>query len=235
MPGSEITYTTRAGETFSGYLTQPDGDGQLPGIVVICSIFGIDDEMKELTDAFARDGFVVSVPDPFWRTAPGPTADFQKGLARMESFDFDQGVMDFEDVIDDLRAHPRCSGRVAVLGFCFGGRYAHVAAARFGIDAAAAYHGTGIGQNLDETSRIACPVSFHFGGADPAVPMDEVKQVIEAYGGRADAEIAVYDGIGHNFSMPYKPGYDADAAKASRDAVLRCFRSMQLPAASGEI
>ena len=233
MPGSDINYRTRTNETFSGYLTQPDGDEKLPGIVVITSIFGIDDEMKELTDAFAEDGFIVSVPDAFWRTVPGPTADFQKGLARMESFDFDQGVKDFEDVINDLRAHPRCNGKVAVLGFCFGGRYAHVAAARFGIDAAAAYHGTGIGLNLDETSQISCPVSFHFGGADPAVPMDEVKQVIEAYSGHENAETVVYDGIGHNFSMPYKPGYDADAAKASRDAVLRCFGSMQ-PSTAGE-
>ena len=226
MPGFDINYRTRANETFPGYMTHPDGDEKLTGIVVITSIFGIDDEMKELTNAFAEDGFIVSVPDAFWRTVPGPTADFQKGLARMESFDFDQGIKDFEDVINDLRAHPQCNGKVAVLGFCFGGRYAHVAAARFGINAAAAYHGTGIGLNLDETSRISCPVSFHFGDTDPAVPMDEVQQVAKAYSGHKNAEIEIYRGIGHNFSMPYKPGYDPDAAKASRDAVLRCFRSI---------
>ncbi len=145
----------------------------------------------------------------------------------MESFDFDQSVKDLKDMINDLRARQRCKGKVAVLGFCFGGRYAHVVAARFGIDTMAAYHGAGIGLSLNETSRISCPVSFHFGDADPAVPMDKVKQVVEAWSGHENVKIAIYDCIGHNFSMPYKLGYDADAAKASRDVVLRCFRSIQ--------
>ena len=62
MPSSSISYTTRDGETLDGYLTHPDGDGPFPGILLITAIFGIDDEMIELADAWAADGFIVSVP-----------------------------------------------------------------------------------------------------------------------------------------------------------------------------
>jgi carboxymethylenebutenolidase len=226
MPSTEITYTTRDNETFTGYLTAPEGDRQAPGILLITAIFGIDDEMKELSDAFAGDGFVVSVPDIFWRVMPGPTADMEKAFDRYGKFDPDQGMLDIEDLIKDLKARPRCNGKVAVLGFCFGGRYAHLAATRLGVDAAGAYHGTAIGQHLDETGKIKCPVSYHFGDSDPVVPMDEVEAIRKSYAGRDNAEIAVYEGASHNFSMPYKEGYDEAAATASLAAVLRCFKSM---------
>jgi carboxymethylenebutenolidase len=226
MPSTDITYSTRNNETFDGYLTSPAGDQKAPSILLITAIFGIDDEMKELSDAFANDGFLVSVPDIFWRVMPGPTADMEKAFDRYGKFDPDQGMLDIEDLIKDLKGRPQCNGKVAVLGFCFGGRYAHLAAARLGVDAAGAYHGTAIGQHLDETDKVKCPVSFHFGDADPVVPMDEVGAIQKSYASHDNATIGVYAGATHNFSMPYKEGFDPDAAKVSREAVLSCFKSM---------
>ena len=226
MPGTDISYSTRDNENFTGYLASPVTDAQAPGILLITAIFGIDDEMKELSDAWAQDGFLVSVPDIFWRVMPGPTADMEKAFARYGAFDQDQGMCDVEDLIGDLKSRPQCNGKVAVLGFCFGGLYAHLGAARLGIDAAGSYHGTKMGEHLDAAARVSCPVSFHFGGQDPVVPMDEVAAIRQAYAGNANAEIVVHDGAGHNFSMPYKDGYHPAAAEASRAAVLDCFRSM---------
>ena len=226
MASADITYTTRNNETFDGYLSSPDGGGKYPGILLITAIFGIDDEMKEISDAWAADGFVVSTPDIFWRVTPGPTADMEVAFARYEAFDADQGMLDIEDLMNDLKSRPECNGKVAVLGFCFGGRYAHLAAARLGADAAGSYHGTRIGEHLDEVDNVACPVSFHFGGEDPFVPMEEVNAIAAAYVGHDNAEIVTHAGASHNFAMPYKEGYVADVAKTSRDAVLRCFKSM---------
>lgn len=226
MPSREITYTTRNNEVFTGYYTHPDGNGPFPGILLITAIFGTDDEMKELADAWAADGFVVSVPDIFWRVLPGPTADREVAFERYGKFDAEQGMLDIEDLIQDLKARPECNGKVGILGFCFGGRYAHLAAARLGVDAAGAYHGTKIGEHLDETPKVTCPVSFHFGEVDPAVPMDEVEAIKAAYANHDNAEIVVYPGAAHNFAMPYKPGYQEAVATASRAAVLRCFQSM---------
>ena len=226
MPSSDITYRTRNNETFTGYYTHPDGNGPFPGILLITAIFGTDDEMKELADAWAADGFVVSVPDIFWRVLPGPTADREVAFDRYGKFDAEQGMLDIEDLIHDLKARPECNGKVGVLGFCFGGRYAHLAAARLGVDAAGSYHGTKIGEHLDETPNVKCPVSFHFGEVDPAVPMEEVEAIKAAYANHDNAEIVVYPDAAHNFAMPYKPGYHEAVATASRAAVLRCFQSM---------
>lgn len=143
MPGNDVRYTTRDNETFDGYLTAPAGTAKVPGILLITAIFGVDPEMRELADAWASDGFVVSM-----------------------------------------------------------------------------------GQHLDEVNRITCPVSFHFGDADPVAPMDEVNAIRKAFAGRANADILVYQGVGHNFSMPRKEGYDPVAARESRERVLRCFKSM---------
>ena len=227
MPSSDITYTTRNNETFDGYLSVPEGSGPHPGLLLITAIFGIDDEMKELSDAWAADGFVVSTPDIFWRVLPGPTADMEAAFDRYGKFDFDAGVNDIEDLIAELKARPECNGKVAVLGFCFGGRYAHVAAARLGADAAGSYHGTLIEAHLDEMPNVNCPVSFHFGDNDQATSVETYEQIKAAYADHKNAEIVLHTGgIEHNFAMPYKPGYNETACKESRAAVLRCFQSM---------
>jgi carboxymethylenebutenolidase len=58
MAGTDIKYTTRNNETFDGYLTAPAGTERGPGILLITAIFGVDREMRELADAWAKDGFV---------------------------------------------------------------------------------------------------------------------------------------------------------------------------------
>lgn len=226
MAGTDIQFKTRDNDSFDGYLSTPAGNGTAPGLLLITAIFGVDQEMRTLADQWANDGFLVATPDIFWRQHPGPTADLQVGLDRMARFDTAQGLKDIEDLLRTLRAHPRCNGKVAVLGFCFGGRYAHLAATRLGADAAAAFHGTSIGLHLDEVDKVTVPVSYHFGGEDPVVPMDEVHAIRHAFAGKPNAEITVHPGASHNFSMPMKPGYLPSAATAARDAALRCFRSM---------
>jgi carboxymethylenebutenolidase len=226
MAIGDVIYTTRDGETFTGILAAQDGSGKVPGILFVSAIWGIDESARKLTQAWADEGFVVSVPDIFWRVHPGPTADREIAFSRYKAFDFEQGLRDIEDLIGHLRAHPRCNGKVGVLGICFGGRYAHLAAARFGADAAAGYHGTLIEQHLGETANITCPVSFHFGEDDPVTPMDQVRAIQASYAGHANAEIVAHPGATHNFSLPGNPSYHPDVAAASHAAVLRCFQSM---------
>src|ERR1700693_5287955 len=92
MAATDIRYTTRNNETFDGYVTAPDGTAKVPGILLITAIFGVDLEMRELSDAWARDGFIVSVPDIFWRQIPGPTADRQVAFGRDEKVEPVQGM-----------------------------------------------------------------------------------------------------------------------------------------------
>jgi dienelactone hydrolase len=80
-----------------------------------------------------------------------------------------------------------------------------------------------MGRHLDEVGRITCPVSFHYGDADPVVPMDEVRAAQQAFAGRASAEIRVYPGAGHNFAMPRKEGYHPAAARSRATGCCAAF------------
>lgn len=221
-----INFTTREGESYQGRMSIPAGEGSFPAILVMPAIFGTDAEMEGLIEAFAADGFLTAAPDYFFRTVPGPTADIEVAFGRMKQHDIEQGLVDMSDALDELRAHERCNGKVAVLGFCFGGLFAYLGGTRLGADAVAAYHGTRIHSYLDEADRLTVPTSLHYGDADPHVPMEQVDPIREALGGRDGVEVVVYAGGQHNFSMPTKAGYDAAIAGAAREAVLACFRRM---------
>lgn len=110
---------------------------------------------------------------------------------------------------------PQCNGKVALLG-----------AVRLGIDAAASFPGTLMGQHLDEVDKVTCPASFHYGHSAPVVSLDEVDAIKKAFAGRSNADIQVYKGAGHNFAMPRKEGYSPAAATESRERVLRCVKSV---------
>ena len=99
MPSKNIKYTTRDNETCDGYLTQPEDDKQHSGIVWITAIFGADQTMKNMADEWAKDGFIVSMPDIFWRVHPGPTDNREIAQSRYAAFDAEQGMLDIEDII----------------------------------------------------------------------------------------------------------------------------------------
>ncbi len=222
----DMTFTARDGVTYDGRMSTPAGEDKAPAILIIPAIFGTDAEMEGLIEDFARDGFLTAAPDYFHRSVPGPTADFQAALARMNSFDMAQGLKDMDDNIRELRRHPRCNGKVAVLGFCFGGSFAFLAGARFGADAVGTYHGTRIHTVLEEADRLRVPTSLHYGDDDPHVPMEQVTAVQAALAGKDGCEVVVHAGGQHNFSMPTKAGYDAAVAQSARDSVIACFSQM---------
>jgi dienelactone hydrolase len=113
--------------------------------------------------------------------------------------------------IDALREHAT-DGKIAVVGYGFGGRYAFLALTRLGADAAAAFHATGIGAHLDEGPAAKLPLSLHYGDDDDVVPFEEVRAVKGALEGFATTEIYRYPGVGQGFAMRENAGYNEFAA-----------------------
>ncbi len=199
-----------------------------PGIVLLPPVFGIEPVIRELADRYAARGFAVVVPNQFRRDAEPEMMDRTdegraRAMARMKRIDVDQAVDDLRDTIAELRALPQCNGKVAVLGFCFGGRYAFLAAARLDVQAAAAFHGTLVGASLADAPRVHAPLSLHYGAEDPVAPMSEVEAVEEALRGKPDAEVFVYPGATHNFAVPGVPGYDPAVAALAEQRVFTLF------------
>ncbi len=226
--GCSIEIRAEDGGAFAGYLSIPPA-GSGPGLVILQEIFGVNEHIRSVADRYAEEGYVVLAPDLFWRLKPGLELGFtpdQVKAAREygQRFDTDQGVKDIGAAIETLRAHPACKGKVGAIGYCMGGRLAFLAAARLRIDAAVSYYGTRMEPHLEEAKSVRCPILFHFGGKDQAVPAESRAKVRAAFSGHDDAEFYVYAEAGHAFNNDRRESYDRFSAQLARSRTLGLLR-----------
>ncbi len=106
-----------------------------------------------------------------------------------------------------------------------GGRLAFLAAARLGIDAAICYYPTRLENFLDEAVSVRCPIMFHLGGKDAAVPPESRKKIRGAFNHRDDAEFYVYGDAGHAFNNDRRESFDPFAAQLARSRSIGLLRS----------
>jgi carboxymethylenebutenolidase len=144
-------------------------------------------------------------------------------MERKGRVDVERVIGDVLETIEVARAMRACNGRVAVIGFCFGGRYAYYAATRATVDVAFAIHPTDIGISLNG-SAVRSPLSLHFGGADALVPPSEVEQIRGGIGNDPKVEIFVYPTAGHSFAIPGADGYDEAAAALAQERIFQKLR-----------
>ena len=203
MPSENTTIQATDGGAMPCYLSTPDS-GTGPGVVIIPSIMGVAADIEDYANRMAAAGFTVCATDPFWRDEDPGSLDGaenarDRAFARMGRVDQDVNMGDLESLIADLKSRPTCNGKVAVMGFCFGGSYAYLGAARLGTAAGIAFHSGGISQFLDEGKDITCPLSWHWGDNDHAAPPEEREKVGAAFDQRPNAEMVVYPGGVHGF------------------------------------
>jgi len=191
--------------------------GAAPAVVLIPPIFGATPGIESMAQELAGEGYTVVVPDLFWRILPGPLGyegtDRGKAQDRYKQFNVTTGLSDLGEVIRWCEREASGNGKVGVIGLCFGGRYAVLAAADLGIDAAVSFHGTYIGSHLDVLPRITCPTSLHFGEVDPHAPMSEVKQIVKASADNCNVAVFTYREAPHGFMQQDRASYRPDAAR----------------------
>jgi len=231
MAGTHVRIATTGSATFDSYIASPESE-KGTGVVIISTISGVDSDMTYYADALAAEGFVVSAPDMFWRDSdPGPlpwTDDGRKrAFARNDRYDLELGMKDLADVIANLKQHPRCNGKVAVMGFCFGGPFALLAAARYRTNAGISFHGSHVENHLDEVDGVHCPLSFHYGDRDEVASLTAIERIRQAFGRLAHAEVYVYPGAGHGFmTMTRGPGYVESVARIAWGRTLEVLRKV---------
>ncbi|HEU4343674.1 MAG TPA: dienelactone hydrolase family protein [Candidatus Binatia bacterium] len=232
MAGTHVTIAAAGSGTFDSYVASPASE-KGAGVVIVSTISGVDSDMTYYADALAGEGFVASAPDMFWRDRdPGPlpwTDDGRKrAFARNDRYDLELGMTDLADVIANLKKHPQCNGKVAVMGFCFGGPFALLAAARCSTNAGISFHGSHVENHLDELDRVRCPLSFHYGDRDEVAPMAAIERLREAFGRLADAKLYVYSGAGHGFmTMTRGRAYIESVARPAWTRGLEVLRRLQ--------
>ncbi len=209
------------GGTFEAYCAIPES-GSGPGVLLFQEIFGINDNMRGLAERLADAGYVVLVPDMFWRLEPRferkDESGFADAIAMMQRFDLPGSVRDIQATHAHLLALNECTGKVGAIGFCLGGGLAFAAASLSrvdgrGLDAAVPYYGSPVNDLLPHADALTCPTMFHYGNNDPFIPEDKIQEVEAAMAGRANVTIHRYD-AGHAFSNWDAPSmYQQEAAE----------------------
>jgi len=199
--------------------------------VLFQEIFGVNRHIRAVAEQYAMDGFVVLAPDVFWRQAPRVELgydgdDMTRARELMGGITPAQAIEDIQTTVAALRARPELTGKVGAVGYCMGGRLAYFAAAMGGVDAASAWYGGGIQDNLDKAAAVKCPVQFNYAEMDHAIPLDAVDQVKAAFAGKA-AEFHIYKGAQHGFNCWDRGSYNQPAAALAHGRTLEFF-SQQL-------
>jgi carboxymethylenebutenolidase len=213
---------------FRAYLAVP-ASGKGPGIVLAQEIFGINDYLREVADYYAEEGYVVLVPDLFWRQQSevdlGYTpAEWDKAFALFQGFDVDLGVADIDATLAVLRQRPELSGSVGVLGFCLGGKLAYLAACRCDVDVAVGYYGVGIEQHLDEASKIKGRLVLHFAGLDKFCPEPARETIFSALKALPNVELYLYPEVDHAFARPVSEHFSKPSALMAHERSVAAIR-----------
>lgn len=221
MSGHDVKIAATEGGTFDCYLSLP-ASGPAPAVVIMSSIFGADDDVRNNCDDLAAQGFIGAAPDLFWRTDAGPMPRSEDGrrraAARAKDRDvsIERGVQDLADLIADLKGRPECNGRIAVVGLCYGGPYAILGPARLGCDAGLAFHGTKVENYLDALGGIRVPLSLHWGDQDHAAPTETLEKVRAAARDMANVDITIYPDAAHGYTARASvDAWNESAAEAS--------------------
>jgi len=203
--------------SFGGYLAVPH-TGTGPAIVLLQEIFGVNEHIRAVADQYAADGYVVLAPDLFWRSGPRIELGYDKdswpkaGELMQATEQKGMALSDIEATIKALRARPEVNGKLASIGFCYGGRLSYEAAAAGLVDVAVAYYGGGIQNKLDKVDQVTVPFLMHFGDADTHIPMDAVKKIAEAFEDKTNVEIHIYQGAEHGFNCSHRESYQQRAS-----------------------
>jgi carboxymethylenebutenolidase len=211
--GLNVELTAADGHRLSAYLAEPQGAPH-GGIVVIQEIFGVTRHIRAVADQFAAAGFLAAAPALFDRVEPGvdvPYTDVQKGFSYVKVLETGQVMFDIQAAVDRASA----AGKVGVVGYCWGGTMAYLAAARLKIAAAVAYYGGGIHNYTGEKARI--PVMFHFGEKDTHIPLSTVEQIKSAY---PEGIYHMYP-ADHGFNCTDRASFDASSAKLALERSLK--------------
>lgn len=191
------------------------------GVVVLQEIFGIDGFVRADVARWSALGFEVLAPSLFDRAEPGWTGEhdadgIQQGMRYAQGIGIDPPTYDIETCVDELTHR----GPAFVVGYCYGGGLAWLAACKIdSLCAAACYYGGMIAAHAAD--RPLCPVMMHFGARDAHIPLDRVELVRRHH---ANIPIHVYE-AGHGFNNEGGAHYDRRSAELARRRTLELFEA----------
>ena len=218
--GKMIELTAADGHKFAAYRADPAGKPR-GAVVVIPEIFGVNSHIQSVADGYAADGYVAVAPAMFDRAQRNydtgySQPEIQAGIAIMQKLDWKQTLLD----VDAAVAEAKKAGKVGIVGYCWGGTVAWVAAAKTGgLACSAPYYGGGMPNFINEKPKV--PTMCHFGEIDQSPTLEQAKAIAKAH---PEITAYFYPNAGHGFNCDQRGSYNADASKLARSRTLEFFR-----------
>ena len=213
--GEFTTLMARDGHEFNAWLAAPSGPTR--GAVVIAQeIFGVNRHIRAVADEYAAAGYVTIAPCLFDRVRRGielgySDAEVNQGRGYRLQIPLDKTALDLTASINVIKH----AGSVAVLGYCWGGTLAYIAACNLPVVCAVAYYGGQIKDHLEKSPRR--PMMYHFGENDPHIPLTDVDKIRAA---DPNGVFHLYP-AGHGFNCEERSSYDAASATLARERTLQ--------------
>ena len=236
LTAGEVKIPTADGE-IPAYRAMPARGGPFPVVLVVQEIFGVHEHIKDVCRRFAKEGYLAVAPELYARQGdPSKYTDWKQLYAEVVSKVPDAQVM------SDLDAAVAWAGksgsgdvkRVAVTGFCWGGRITWLYAAHSAqVKAGVAWYGRLAGETsplqpkypIDVAAELKAPVLGLYGGQDQGIPLADVEKMRAALAAAKNpSEIVVFPDAPHGFNADYRPSYRADDAREGWKQCLAWFR-----------
>mgnify|MGYP001298726009 CR=1 FL=1 len=202
--GERLQIATSGMHCIGSWIARPAGTPK-GGVVVAQEIFGVNAHIRSVVERFAEAGYVAIAPAFFDRLEQDVELDYDaagiaRGRALIDELGLDRAVADSVAAAEAIRS----AGRIGVVGFCWGGTVALLAALRHGLPAVS-YYGA---RNVAHLAATPVPLQFHFGERDASIPAEAVQRHREQL---PHAEVHVYP-AGHGFHCDQRADFDAASA-----------------------
>jgi carboxymethylenebutenolidase len=233
LTAGEVRVKAPDGVEIPAYRAMPDKGGKFPVVLVVQEIFGVHEHIKDVCRRFAKKGYFAIAPELYYRQGDvSKLKDIQSIISEVVSKVPDAQVMgDLDATATYAKGTDKADAdKLAVTGFCWGGRIAWLYAAHNPkVKAAGAWYGPltrgGPKNPIDIAQTLTVPVLGQYGGQDQGIPASDVEKMRGALKqGKSGSEIIVYPDAGHGFNADYRPSYNEKDARDAFAKLLTWFK-----------
>jgi carboxymethylenebutenolidase len=219
-----VSFTSPSGYgTVNAYVAKPaQATGRLPGVLVVHENRGLNPHIEDIARRLAVDGYLAFAPDALTPLGGYP-GDEDKARALFAQLDQSKTRQDFLAAAGALKNRPDCTGRIGVVGFCYGGGVAHMLSTQLP-DLAAAVPFYGNHPPAEDAAKVKAPLLIHFAGVDERInaAWPAYEAALRAAGVRYTAH--EYPATQHGFNNDTTPRFDANAAQLAWERTLGFFK-----------
>ena len=206
----------------NGYLVHPVGVAKAPGVLVVHENRGRNPYIEDVARRLGAAGFLAVAPDGL-TTVGGYPGDEQKATEIFRQVNGMKMTEDFVASAHWLKERPDCTGKIGVVGFCYGGGIANQLAVRLGPDLAAAVPFYGAQPMAADAAKIKAAMLLHYGSLDARITGGWPAWEAALKANNVNYQGFVYEGANHGFHNDTTPRYDEAAAKLAWQRTIDFF------------